>query len=178
MPKWYGGSTLNPDELVQHNDQWKIQWYRLKRWYDRTQLIRTKCKNEELNLFDIDIIIAFFQNCFHLRDWLLISHPTMDQDIQNLFKNNIEMGACRDICNGFKHKKLSNPTYDADINIYREYDHFFVETPESTNSIFYNIAFSYQDYIKKYEMFDFIDHCYNIWEEFLRNKKMLTRQSS
>ena len=82
----------------------------------------------------------------------------------------------RDICNGFKHKKLSKPTYDADFNIYREYDHIFVETPESTNPIIYNIAFSYQDDIKKYELFDFIDKCYNIWEEFLRNKKMLTNQ--
>jgi hypothetical protein len=82
----------------------------------------------------------------------------MDQDIQNMFKNNIEKGACRDIRNGFKHKKLSNPTYDADFNINREYDHFFIETPESMNSIFYNITFSYQDDIKKYELFYFIDH--------------------
>ncbi|MBN1293340.1 MAG: hypothetical protein JXB48_15985 [Candidatus Latescibacteria bacterium] len=173
MPKWYGGSTLNPDELLSPKDQWIDQWDRLNRWYKRTQLIKVKSKNEELDSFDIDIIITFFQNCFHLKDWLLTSLPTLGQDVQNLFKNNIEMGACRDICHGFKHKKLSNPTYDADFNIYKEYDHFFVETPVSTTPIIYNIAFSYQDHIKKYEMFDFIENCYKIWKEFLENKKML-----
>lgn len=47
MAKWYGGSTLNPDELIQPKDQWRIQWDRLNRWYKQTQLIKNKSKSEE-----------------------------------------------------------------------------------------------------------------------------------
>ena len=65
MPKWYGGSALNPDDLIQKQDQWKIQWNRVCRWFNRTQSLAKKSETEELTAYDMDELIAFFQNCYY-----------------------------------------------------------------------------------------------------------------
>lgn len=69
MPKWYGGSTLNPDELIPAARQWIIQWQRVQRWYKRTLQAQKKSQHQELDIEDIDTVIAFFQNAYHLKNW-------------------------------------------------------------------------------------------------------------
>src|SRR5437660_5290964 len=122
MPEWMG-STLNPDILMPRVDQWKAQWHRTIRWHTRVVDIRHKSRSAELDVNDIDFVIAFFQNCYHLRDWVQSSRPDLSDQLASLFSN-FEMAACRDICNGFKHKQLNRPSLDADFTLYREYDYF------------------------------------------------------
>lgn len=74
---------------------------------------------EQLTAEDFDTLIAFFQNCYHLRDWLESTRPELRDDISTLFENNFEMRGCRDICHGFKHKDLKRPSLDPDFNLYR-----------------------------------------------------------
>lgn len=123
MPRWFGGSTLNPKEIVKPENQWIAQFYRVKRWHDRVMSMKSKSATEPLTAYDFDTLIAFFQNCDHLRDWLETARPELQDDIKKLFEKNFEMQACRDICHGFKHKSLKWPSLDADFNLYREYDH-------------------------------------------------------
>jgi len=70
MPKCYGGSTLSPNETENPENQWMAQFFRLTRWHERVSSLKDKSENEQLNAFDFDAVIAFFQNCYHLRDWL------------------------------------------------------------------------------------------------------------
>jgi hypothetical protein len=88
MPQWYGGSALNPDIIMPPDEQWKIQWHRVIRWYDRVNQIKVKSRTNELNAYDIDVAIAFFQNCYHLRDWLQHCRPDCRGKIGALFANN------------------------------------------------------------------------------------------
>src|SRR5438105_15175350 len=118
MPKWYGGSALNPDESV----EWRVQWEITVRWSDRVERLRRKSLKQELDIGDIDLVLAFFQNCYHLRDWIAVSKPALKGELNELFRRHFAMGACRDICNGFKHKMLNRATHDKDFNLYREYD--------------------------------------------------------
>src|SRR4029077_15837149 len=117
MPKWYGGSTLNPEELISLGEQWRAQWSRALRWHDRVQRIEKKSRRQELSVGDMDIVVAFFQNCYHVRDWIVASKPSLKSQLDHLFHNHFEMGACRDICNGFKHKAVTNATHDRDFNL-------------------------------------------------------------
>ena len=88
----------------------------------------------------------------------------------NLF-DNFEMACCRDIANGFKHKRLEKPSVDADFNFYREYDYFPLE-PGKKNRILYRVAFLGKDQnIKKWDVFELIDIIYNYWKEFI-NKNL------
>jgi len=169
MPKWYGESALSPDNLIPPEQQWKIQWARFKRWYERASEIKNKSINEPLSLHDIDILIACLQNCYHIRDWIELSQPKLKESIKNFFQSNLELQGCRDVCHGFKHKKLSKPSIDPDFNLFREYDHFGGgKNPES-----YYLAFWYENNIRKYNIFEFIDKCYSIWEEFIKKNKLL-----
>lgn len=169
MPKWYGGSILNPDESIKPENQWKLQFFRAKRWHERALLVKKKSETEALTDYDIDILIAFFQNCYHLRDWLESTRPELKKTIRSLFENSFEMRACRDICHGFKHKYLERPLLDADFNLYREYDHFAAEAEPGKNPEIYNVAFANGNDIRKFNIFDLIDKCTSIWDSFLKS---------
>lgn len=114
---------------------------------------------------DIDTVIAYFQNAYHLRDWLLATLPDLKDDVDTLFSNSFEMGACRDICNGFKHKSLNRPTHDPDFNLYREYDHFEIE---GLSPVKYRITFADGSSIRKFDLFELADKVHRDWRKFLR----------
>ncbi|MDQ3803035.1 MAG: hypothetical protein M3416_04170 [Acidobacteriota bacterium] len=165
MPKWLGGSTLEPDILMPQQEQWKLQWDRVIRWHNRVDRIKKKSQTSELNAYDIDEVIAFLQNCYHLRDWLQESRPDCRDKVNALFASNFEMTACRDVCNGFKHKRLQRPSHDAHFNLYREYEHFADDG--SVNPDKYSIAFADGVDVRKYDLFDFAECCFRLWESFV-----------
>jgi hypothetical protein len=172
MPAWFGGSTLNPDELIPRDQQWKLQWTRVIRWYQRTSDIARKSIHSEPSVYDLDVVIAFLQNCYHLRDWIEACRPELKEKTKNLFSRSFEMRACRDVCNGFKHKNHKTPSQDADFNLYREYDPFAADANPSLNAIKYRIAFSDGDGIRKYDLFEFTESCYRTWDNFLAQEML------
>ena len=167
MPTWYGGSTLNPDEIIPREQQWKLQWSRVIRWHQRTSEIAKKSVHTEPDLYDLDVVIAFLQNCYHLRDWIQACRPDLKDKMTDLFSKHFEMRACRDVCNGFKHKALTNPSQDADFNLYREWDPFAAAANPSANSVKYRVAFSDGDDIRKYDLFEFTESCFGLWNNFV-----------
>jgi hypothetical protein len=164
MPKWYGGSTLNPDELIPPSQQWVIQWQRIERWHRRALEVQKKSRKQEIDLEDIDTVIAFFQNAYHLKDWLLASRPDIGSAIITLFRDSFELKACRDICNGFKHKSIKHPSHDPDFNLFREYDHFEIE---NLSPVKYRISFAEGNDIRKFDLFELVSSVYQRWEGFL-----------
>ena len=75
------------------------------------------------------------------------------------------MGACQDICNGFKHKSLDRPKLDTDFNLYREYDHFEIE---GLSPVKYRIASAVGPDIKKFDLSDLVASVNQQWKDFLR----------
>jgi hypothetical protein len=167
MPKWLG-STLNPDIIVPRVDQWKAQWHRVIRWHRRIADVQAKSASTELDVNDIDFVIAFFQNCYHLRDWLKACRPDLSSQLDLLFSDNFEMAACRDICNGFKHKTLNNRPLDADFTLYREYD-YFAKIEGSQSPIKYRAAFADGDDVRNFDIFALAQRCFQLWEQFISN---------
>jgi hypothetical protein len=176
MPKWYGGSALNPDELIPPEEQWKLQWQRVIRWFQQSRKIKEKSKVSEPDAFDIDVLIAFFQNCYHLKDWIRTSRPDLAQKLEVFATKNFEIGACRDICNGYKHKTISKPSHDPDFNLYREYDPFTAEVDQSENPIFYRVTFAEGNDIRKYDLFDFAERCFSLWKSFISTELANTQK--
>lgn len=167
MPKWFGGSTLNPDELISRHEQWRLQWDRVQRWYARVRELADTSKYNRLTQGDLDVVIAYFQNAFHLRDWILACHPELQSQLNSLFQTQFEMGACRDICNGFKHKSLTHPSHDAFFNIYQEFDPFQEEIDSTRNFIGYRAAFSNGNDLVKFDLFELADRCFETWTDFI-----------
>lgn len=169
MPEWYGGSYLNSEFLAPREHHWREHWERVKRWFARLQMIREKSLRSELAPEDIDTIIAYFQNSYHMRDWIVDSLPALSDKLTTFVDSNFEIGASRDICNGLKHKRLNNPTHDADFNFYREYDHFLAEASPNRSPIFYRFVFADGDGIRKFDAFELAQKCQQLWIEFIES---------
>ncbi len=167
MPEWFGGSALSPNSHIPLDNQWRLQWQRIIRWDRRVQAVREEIRHREPTEYDIDIVIVFLQNCYHLRDWLQACRPDLGGKVDTLFDKHLEMKACRDVCNGFKHKHLNRPSLDPAFNLYREFDHFEAEANPSSNSVFLRIAFADGQDVRKFDRFDFSEKCFGIWRDFL-----------
>ena len=166
MPDWLGGSALNPP-TVSPSDQWEEQWWRFVRWYQRCQGIKAKSVTTDLNEGHLDFVHAFFLNCFHLKDWIRVSHPELTKKLDDLFAAHFELGACRDLANGYKHKSICRPSHEADFNLYKEYDHFMAEANPSRSPIQYCLAFADGTDVRKFDLFEFIGRCLGLWEAFV-----------
>ena len=58
-----------------------------------------------------DTALSFFQNCYHLKDWL-INDPSgafQKNAVEHFVNANRELRLCADLCNGSKHLKLTKP---------------------------------------------------------------------
>jgi hypothetical protein len=174
MPEWFGGSALNPDALMPQVDQWRLQWARVVRWRNRIAEIEAASIKRQLTLCDLDTFIAFLQNCYHLRDWICATHPELKGDVDELFKIHFELQGCRDVCNGFKHKDLKNASLDPAFNLYRVYDHCDAEVDSSANPIHWKVAFADGNDCRTYDIFNFAEHCFRIWEAFVQKIAVTT----
>jgi hypothetical protein len=90
---------------------WNEQWDRAKRYYDRFKLMNEGFEGHgEPSDYHFDDMLAFFQNCFHLRDWLEIDNfksvkipktPTLYVDDTPC------LAICADLANAVKHMTLT-----------------------------------------------------------------------
>jgi len=89
------------------DEAWKEQLARLRRWYERTTPIsrdRASISEEE-----VDLLFAFFLNCWHLYDWLKNSNALPTLLLDEFFRNDETMRICYDICIGAKHLRIDRP---------------------------------------------------------------------
>ena len=102
---------------IHKSNDWRGQYERVGRWHTRIHLA-ANAGTPDLE----DFLFAFFQNCYHLREWTLKASAVSRSDIDKLFNASRELRVCRDICNGTKHPVVDHPSVDPDFSIGREYD--------------------------------------------------------
>jgi hypothetical protein len=92
---------------------WQGQFARVSRWLDRLMSVRSP-KDAE------DYLYAFFQNCYHLQDWVLTVHSQTDVD--SFVKGSLPLRICRDVANLTKHFVLQRtPGQGHELSVLREY---------------------------------------------------------
>lgn len=101
------------------------QFQRTKRWFKRFEEIQNGRSHTRESEYYQDIVYAFFQNCWHIKDWILNSTNINDSQKSNIkafFYQNTDMKICRDIANGTKHLTIKKPSIDPNISFSkREY---------------------------------------------------------
>ena len=96
---------------------WEDQWDRVRRWHRRVRVIGDRAPAGGVfpnpmggqgvyEAWALDLIYAFFMNCYHLRDWLIRSGAATKDDVDDHIDHSDALRWCRDICNGMKHFKL------------------------------------------------------------------------
>lgn len=102
---------------MENIEGWRSQFDRVRRWEDRTLKASAQGTQDEL-----DFYLAFFLNCYSLRDWIVNAGVVKSSEIDRCIKGSVDMRLCRDICNRTKHllpdRKASA---DALFSIAREY---------------------------------------------------------
>jgi len=140
---------------------WGDQLFRMLRFQERA----LKSTDEEEIL---DFTIAFFQNCYHLKDWVPIfeniENSVWQKKWQSFTEQNESIRFCRDICNGTKHLKLKNASVDAYFSIYRGFEE--LEGYEDGKFVgWYLLAGD-----KRISLNELMDNCVDAWKVFLKKE--------
>ncbi len=87
------------------------QFKRVQRWYQRVNNIAQGKVHNKSSDYLKDEVLAFFINCFHLKDWIR-NDDSIPQKVRNQVENFVkaspELTLCRELCHSTKHLKLTN----------------------------------------------------------------------
>lgn len=138
---------------------WRSQYQRMERWLGRIAAQAGSEADHDL----LDMYLAFFLNCYSLRDWFVKSGVIAEADIDDLIQRNRQMRLCRDLCNRSKHLRISRPSTDADFSIYREYrgpghPHALAIIAEDAKGI------------QNADLWDVAHACARFWGDFIRDR--------
>jgi len=83
----------------------------MKRWHERFSAIDQGRLHDMPSDTYLDEIYSFFQNCYHLKDWIkndeaIPSH--VQQSVESYINSNRSLKLCADICNSLKHLRLTS----------------------------------------------------------------------
>lgn len=92
--------------------QWREQYDRTLRWHARFTELNSGRIHDRASDNYIDEIYAFFQNCYHLKDWLK-NDATVDRSVRDKVESFINaerpLRLCADICISLKHLRIDRP---------------------------------------------------------------------
>jgi hypothetical protein len=139
---------------------WRGQLARTKRW--RRRLLSLKGSSDIDTTFDF--VLAFFINCYHVRDWLERSGVASDK-LDALFRDSIPLRICADIANIAKHHDLTHPPrMTRQLSLAREYE-------DPGNGWFGDDgALRVLSDGDKYDVLDLAAACEAEWDRFVRTQ--------
>ena len=132
---------------------WRTQLNRVRRWWRRLSNATDPHDRE-------DYLYAFFENAFHLRDWLRDTGEVAEADLAKFFEVNEEMRLCRDLANSHKHYSLRHASQSAPPSEVREY------WPGGGNFTA-DVSLTILSEGKKYDAFVLAKRILDRWEEFI-----------
>ena len=146
------------------------QFRRVKRYYERIKEIdRGTPHIRSTDDYYRDDFYAFFQNCYHLKDWIKNDY-TLGEGVRNCVENyinqNEDLLLCADICNRKKHLELNRPRSNFDPRFRGRVTKMSLKEPsqEQTISIKFNID-TYDG--QTLDAFELATKCVQAWENFI-----------
>jgi len=90
---------------------WSEQYDRVIRWYDRCAAIQAGRVHDVSSDNYVDEVYAFFQNCYHLKDWIkndpAVAQPARDA-VEDYVTGSRPLRLSADLCNALKHLKVTS----------------------------------------------------------------------
>jgi len=154
------------------------QYCRMKRWYQRFQELNQGKQHNRASDFFRDDVYAFFQNCYHLKDWIINdeSVPVIITEKKKIVEKYINCNDCLrwcgDICNGSKHLRR-NRTSRSEKGIkngLKQHTHLHVGDKDI---IVVNYTVIAENGIEK-DPFELATNCVKAWETFILDNSSKT----
>src|SRR5947208_1236767 len=140
------------------------QLKRLERKY--RSLLQEKDAIGDTNIDEIrDLLLSFFQDCWHLKDWLLNSTEIDEQQLQSFISNSLEMNMCREICNTAKHLVLHRPAPLPQARL-EDFKHIGVPLALAREYESNGDKLTFLFMQQKYDAFELAGRCLVLWREF------------
>jgi hypothetical protein len=88
---------------------WEEQWGRVQRGFDEFGRIAGGRLHDRESDHYVDTIYHFFQDCYHLKDWLKNDPASTSQarDVETEITNSAALSLCADLANATKHLVLT-----------------------------------------------------------------------
>ena len=152
------------------SDRYLEQYERMKRWFKRFEEIHDGKTHDRPSYYYQDEVFAFFQNCYHLKDWVINSGVIAKDKVESFISQSTELSICADLCNGSKHlqlKRTRTGDYSTDIAA----QHYTLSLPEERISVRYEVISSNQ----KYDAFSLATECIKEWHDFLTQEQLIEK---
>lgn len=154
-------------------DRVEEQLNRVKRWHERFKEISNGREHTRDTDYYQDVLYAFFQNCWHLKDWVVNSGSLDKKIVDNFFHSNSDLKICRDLANGSKHLIIRDPSIDSDISVSnRKYSISIGGGPVKIEIIYYVRVKDYPPI----DAFGLATNCLALCEGFLNLHRMEDKQ--
>jgi len=150
---------------LQQLEGWQGQYNRMIRWHARV----VAAANADASPDELDFLLTFFENCFHLREWLLVTLAADQKSLDELFLSRFELRVCRDLANGFKHHTINRPSVDARFSVVNEY----APSNWPSGHAYPNGKWTVLAGGHQLGLVDLASQCVGIWQDFLRSSALI-----
>lgn len=144
---------------LQQVEGWEGQFDRMVRFYDRACSAARQNNGED----EIDFSLVVFQQALSLRDWVKEACPSVSSQLENLFRDHLEMKFCRDLANGFKHMTIRSPSIDRSFSIVFEYN------PRGGRKGDMVVLGDGHEFV----LLELAGKCVDLWREFIETNQLL-----
>lgn len=164
--------TRETQKLLKESSQGppsKEQYDRMHRWYVKLKEINDGRTHAEDSRHYQDVLYAFFQNCYHLKEWIekdKYVNPQIKIQVKDFFENSEALGLAADICNATKHFELTKKThhpFSKKTIAPRQKISMTFGTAKPIISISYKLQLSDGT---EFDAFQFASECIAEWEKF------------
>lgn len=148
------------------------QFDRVNRYFNLFKQINNGKTHNQPSLYRDDVVISFFQHCYHLKDWIK-NDPAcsaLKDDVEDFITNNPNLSICADICNKAKHLKLTkkprsaeNPSLDVNDSVVKLVIKDGAVPERIDISVKYNVSTDSGDK----DAFELAERCVLAWQSFI-----------
>jgi hypothetical protein len=112
-----------------------------------------------------DEMVAFFQNCYHIKDWLInaSSGQFPKEKVEAFIDENPELQLCADLCNASKHFKLDRPRSTQEPKTGPQKIHLLLGSSQPQISVRYTI----ETISGPKDAFMLAGKCLELWRSFI-----------
>jgi len=119
------------------------------------------------DLEDMDDVLAFFQNCYHMKEWIINDSDLEIREkkrcVEDFINNSEDLRICGDLCIGSKHLTIKRPRKDSETKINR---HFWGGL---RNYPIQKRAFIITSDGRQYDAMNLATKCVEEWRRFFKN---------
>ncbi len=141
------------------------QWHRVLRWYQRFRDISENKPISQSTDNDEDDVLAFFTNCYHLKDWIK-EDPSFGESrhtVESYVDQSQGLKICADLCNGAKHSTLTSSKSEVNPQLTARTQRIYLQD----EPIKVCRGFLITSDNGSYEAFDIAFQCMMDWHKFI-----------